>query len=140
MDSSIKTLTITGAAASSGSEAKKPRRGISRRKKVDDEDDMGDSLEVPIKQLQIQKTSAPLVPLAPSVPSVPSVPSAPLVNLMPQVKLPHATRTQAMHKMQPQVQAQTQAQTKTTQDDQNEVDMISWPQTWQLAGATICKN
>ena len=71
MDSSIKTLTITGAAASSGSEVKKSRRA-SRRKKVEDEE--GDEAGLgQIQSFQIEKTSIP------SVPSVPSVPSAPLV-------------------------------------------------------------
>ena len=85
MDSSIKTLTITGSAASSGSEAKKPRRGISRRKKVDDDEGLEMPLQPiqPVQQIQIEKTSAPLAPKVLSVPSVPSVPSAQRVNLMP---------------------------------------------------------
>jgi hypothetical protein len=61
MESSIKTLTITGAAASSGSEIKKSRRTQSRRKKVEDED-----LEMPlepVKQIQIEKTS-PIQPIS----------------------------------------------------------------------------
>jgi hypothetical protein len=68
MDSSIKTLTITGAAASSGSEVKKSRRA-SRRKKVEDEegDEAGPGL---IQPLQIEKTHVPSVPLAHSTPLV----------------------------------------------------------------------
>lgn len=70
MDSSIKTLTITGSAATSTSEVKKSRRA-SRRKKVEDEE--GDESAPgpgPGQPLQIEKTS---------VASVPSVPSVPLV-------------------------------------------------------------
>ena len=61
MDSSIKTLTITGAAASSGSEVKKSRRA-SRRKKVEDEegDESGSgSGSGQIQSFQIEKTSIP---------------------------------------------------------------------------------
>ena len=53
MDSSIKTLTITGTAAS-GSEAKKSRRA-SRRKKVEDEAEESESIQ-PVQPLQIEKT------------------------------------------------------------------------------------
>jgi len=61
MDSSIKTLTITGAAASSGSEVKKSRRA-SRRKKVEDEegDEAGPG---PIQSPQIEKTHVASTPL-----------------------------------------------------------------------------
>jgi outer membrane translocation and assembly module TamA len=72
MDSSIKTLTITGAAASSGSEVKKSRRA-SRRKKVEDEAEESEPVQ-PLQQIRIEKTSVPSVLLAPKVPSVPSVP------------------------------------------------------------------
>jgi hypothetical protein len=62
MDSSIKTLTITGSAATSNSEVKKSRRA-SRRKKVED----GEFEESePLQKLQIEKTSVPLAPKAPS--------------------------------------------------------------------------
>jgi hypothetical protein len=70
MDSSIKTLTITGAAASSGSEVKKSRRA-SRRKKIEDEG-FEESEPVqpvqPIQQIRIEKTSVPSAPSAPLVP------------------------------------------------------------------------
>ena len=63
MDSSIKTLTITGTAAS-GSEAKKSRRA-SRRKKVEDEG-FGESESIQpiqtIQPLQIEKTFTSNVP------------------------------------------------------------------------------
>jgi hypothetical protein len=64
MDSSIKTLTITGAAASS-SEVKKSRRA-SRRKKVEDEGEEYDSVQ-PVYPIKIEKTIVPLAPKAPPV-------------------------------------------------------------------------
>lgn len=88
MDSSIKTLTITGTAASSGSEVKKSRRA-SRRKKVEDDEGLEMPLE-PVKQLQIEKTSTPL-------PSVPL--SRPKVTLVPQQqKSVMSTAAQAVEK------------------------------------------
>jgi peptide deformylase len=79
MDSSIKTLTITGAAASSASEVKKSRRA-SRRKKVEDDEGLEMPVE-PVKQIQIEKTYAAL----PSVPSVPL--AAPKINTGSRVTL-----------------------------------------------------
>jgi hypothetical protein len=64
MDSSIKTLTITGSAATSSSEVKKSRRA-SRRKKVEDEAEESEPVQ-PLQKLQIEKTSVPLAPKAPS--------------------------------------------------------------------------
>ena len=74
MDSSIKTLTITGAAASS-SEVKKSRRA-SRRKKVEDEGEEYDSVQ-PVQPIKIEKT---IVPLAPKVPPVQQAPKITLVQ------------------------------------------------------------
>ena len=74
MDSSIKTLTITGAAASS-SEVKKSRRA-SRRKKVEDESEESDSVQ-PTQPIKIEKT---IVPLAPKVPPVQQAPKITLVQ------------------------------------------------------------
>lgn len=85
MDSSIKTLTITGSAASSGSEAKKLRRGISRRKKVDDDEGLEMPVQ-PVQPVQPVKIEKPYVPSVPSVPSVPFVPSAQRINFMPPQK------------------------------------------------------
>jgi len=57
MDSSIKTLTITGAAAVTGSaDPKKPRRGISRRKRFEDDETPETQIEDP-RQFQIEKAN-----------------------------------------------------------------------------------
>jgi hypothetical protein len=69
MDSSIKTLTITGAAAST-SEVKKSRRA-SRRKKVEDEAEESEPVQ-PLQKIQIEKTSVPLVPSASLAPKAPT--------------------------------------------------------------------
>jgi hypothetical protein len=63
MESSIKTLTITGAAASSGSEVKKSRRGQSRRKKVEE----NESLETPINPFNIEKSEVQTIVTKPLV-------------------------------------------------------------------------
>lgn len=80
MDSSIKTLTITGSAAST-SEVKKSRRA-SRRKKVE-EDTLEESEPIqPVQKIQIQKTSIASAPYAPYVQPVAKVQVAPKVPLL----------------------------------------------------------
>jgi hypothetical protein len=96
MDSSIKTLTITGTAAS-GSEAKKSRRA-SRRKKVENEAEESKSIQ-PIQQLQIEKTL---------VPSVPSVFSTPFTTLTPKVPNRNSYLPATAHAQKPQQAQQLQ--------------------------------
>jgi hypothetical protein len=79
MDSSIKTLTITGSAASI-SEVKKSRRA-SRRKKVE-EDTLEESEPIqPVQKIQIQKTSIASAPSAPYLQPVAKVQITPKVPL-----------------------------------------------------------
>lgn len=90
MDSSIKTLTITGAAASS-SEAKKSRRA-SRRKKVEDEGFEEFESVQPVQPLQIEKTSVfsgASTALTPKVPNRASYlpAAAPLPAAVPKITL-----------------------------------------------------
>ena len=88
MDSSIKTLTITGSAAST-SEVKKSRRA-SRRKKVE-EDTLEESEPIqPVQKIQIQKTSVPSAPSAPSAPSTPYLQPVAKVQVAPKVPLVQA--------------------------------------------------
>jgi hypothetical protein len=98
MDSSIKTLTITGSAASSGSEAKKSRRG-SRRKKIEDEGfEQSEPIQPiqPIQPIKIEKSFTPLITKNSSAAtasftssglSAPSTPSAPLTPFSSKVSL-----------------------------------------------------
>ena len=101
MDSSIKTLTITGSAASS-SEAKKSRRG-SRRKKIEDEGfEQSEPIQCiqPIQPIKIEKSFTPLITKNSSVatasftssglsaPSAPLGPSAPLSSKVSLVQKP----------------------------------------------------
>ena len=89
MDSSIKTLTITGNAAASGSEPKKSRRG-SRRKKGDEYD-----------SFEVEKHE-------PTLSQPPIVKPRPLQQTQPQV--------QPQVQPQPQPQPQAQPQLIKTQD------------------------
>jgi LAS superfamily LD-carboxypeptidase LdcB len=93
MDSSIKTLTITGNAAASGSEPKKSRRA-SRRKKTDEE----------YNSFEVQKHE-------PTLSQPPIVKPRPLQQAQPQPQ-------QTLHQVQaqPQAQPQPQAQLIKTQD------------------------
>jgi len=94
MDSSIKTLTITGSAATSSSEVKKSRRA-SRRKKVEDEEFEESE---PLQKLQIEKTSVPLVPKAPSrVSYLPTPAPLPKVTL---VQKPQQAQVQSVEKQE----------------------------------------
>jgi len=93
MDSSIKTLTITGNAAASGSEPKKSRRA-SRRKKTDEE----------YNSFEVQKHE-------PTLSQPPIVKPRPLQQAQPQPQ-------QTLHQVQAQTQAQPQPQAQLikTQD------------------------
>ena len=95
MDSSIKTLTITGSAASSGSEAKKSRRG-SRRKKIEDEGfEQSEPIQPiqPIQPIKIEKSFTPLITKNSSAATASftssglSAPSAPLTPFSSKVSL-----------------------------------------------------
>jgi len=99
MDSSIKTLTITGSAASS-SEVKKSRRA-SRRKKVE-EDTFEESEPIqPVQKIQIQKTSVPYTPYVQQVAKVQIAPKIPLVQK------PLVQQLQAVEKQEPKPSALT---------------------------------
>lgn len=98
MDSSIKTLTITGAAASSGSEVKRPRRGISRRKKGEDDTDL-DS-EGLIKPFQIEKAEVQIT--APVI-SRYITPNPPIQKVQTQPQIQGTTSTVVNKEVKPTI-------------------------------------
>jgi hypothetical protein len=106
MDSSIKTLTITGAAAVTGSaDPKKPRRGISRRKHYDDETQIEDSGQLePQQHFQIEKVTPAQAQPRPQAQAQPRPQPRPQAQAQPR---PHGHahgQTQAPVQVQPQVQ------------------------------------